>query len=713
MDRGSHVICWAAAILVAVAPLPFGSVDPLPAAALEVCLMLLAIAWVAMRRRAGLTPLPWNDPILVTGVALVVYGLLQMTPAPEGLMELLSPATVALKGSYAPAPPDWPSLSLHPYATWRSCLRGICWTLAALMVRHNAGGSSGRRVVAGGLVAGGLFQAGYGLFEFISGRQHIFGYTKRYFTDVATGTFISRNNYAAYLEMAIPMALAFAVLRLGRGEAGSRTGTGGPAPAIPLKRRLAAATGREGFGALLLLMASFLMMTALLMARSRMGIAAIAAALVLGAVAVAMRGRSRRFALASVAVAGMAALFATQIDIAPVVERFRNSSGELQGGFGRLQVWRDAVPMLGTYPMLGSGLGTWEMAFSPFRTDTAQVRVDFAHNDYLEFLAEAGLAGTIILAAGTALAVRRHAKAWSGRGRQDEIALAAGIGLAALGLHSFTDFHLSIPADALAAAVLVGLLLGRPYETGPSRPTPVEARIGAGGILPLTACALLLAAAALAAASPAWAQMRSAASGMTGVAVPKEDPESIDAGPVVAWAGAPDDDLCPACRLEPWNGMRWIEAAARARRRLLGDVEAIVRVQAEGQIPDPAARLYLARRIDAAADLARRGLVLAPASGRGHLEAGLLHFGRFMLVGLPPGASEDFVEARTEFARALTLQPWLAATHRRVARLMIPFWGQCDDADRAFIQKVCRRALQIDPWASDLKEALARMEGSS
>src|SRR5678816_1977169 len=281
MSRGSYSICWVVALLVAAAPLPFGSVDPLPSAALLLCLLCLGLAWLTLRSLSGLTPLPWRDPLLLGGAALMAYGLFQMVPLPHAILSVISPGGAALRAGFSPDPGAWAPVSLHPYATWRSCLHIACWTLAAVMVRHCAVDLKGRLVVAGGLVAGGMFQAGYGLFEFISGRQHIFAYKKQYFTDVATGTFISRNNYAGYLEMAIPVGLALAMLALGRAtdiDGSSRSGS--------LKRRLANITGQQGFRALALLMVAFLMAIALLMSRSRMGIIATVAALVVGGLAV-------------------------------------------------------------------------------------------------------------------------------------------------------------------------------------------------------------------------------------------------------------------------------------------------------------------------------------------------------------------------------------------------------------------------------------------
>ena len=228
MSRGERFICWVMALLVATAPLPFGSVEPIPSALLQVCLVLAAILWVFMRSRAGLPALPWNDPFLIGGAVLLGYGLLQLTPLPFALVEALSPATAALKRAYSPETPAWTALSLHPYATWMSCLRLSCLALTAALVRHNSVSRRTRLTIAGGLAAGGLFQAGYGLFEFISGRQHIFSYAKTAYADVATGTFINRNSYAGFLEMTIPMALALAVARRG-GSIDAGTAREGPA----------------------------------------------------------------------------------------------------------------------------------------------------------------------------------------------------------------------------------------------------------------------------------------------------------------------------------------------------------------------------------------------------------------------------------------------------------------------------------------------------
>ncbi len=696
--RGSSIqICWIAAALVAAAPLPFGSVEPLPAALLEIAVLGAALIWILRRRGSGLPALPLSDPLLVAGAALLAWGLVQIVPMPASWLALVSPSTAVLKETFAPAAPQWAALSINPWATWRSCLRLICWVLAALMVKYNAVDRRGRLVVAGGLALGGLFQATYGLFEFISGRQEILGVKKQFFTDVATGTFISRNNYAAYLAMAIPMALAMAMLSLER--PGQRTGLGG------MPGRISGASGPQGFRALLWLLAAFLMATAMLMSRSRMGIISAGASLIAAGVVLALQGRSRRFALAAVGVAALTLLFATQIDILPVLDRFRQLSGEFGYGYGRLAVWRQTMPLLAAYPLFGTGMGTWEIAFSPFRDDATQVKVDFAHNDYLEFTAEAGFIGLLLLCGGAFFALRRQRR---GGSRQDEIGLAAGIGLGAVALHSLTDFHMSIPATVLSASVLAGLFMraSGPVSTGePAGPAAVRSRSAALRIAGSLACVLLVGALALAAFCPAvaWAQSAKAA---------HDDPDdTAETEPGPPDSAAADQEICPGCSLDPLNANRYFLAARTERRRLLRDVETLARAQVDGSLPDAAARRYVAGRLDQALELTRQGLALSPASARGHMEAGLLRFGRFALIGLPPEASEDFDLLVRDFRNVIALQPWRAASHVRIAGLLAPLYDLCAEADQAFIAHVTRRAAAMQPWRHDLKLAAERMAG--
>jgi O-antigen ligase len=88
--------------------------------------------------------------------------------------------------------------------------------------------------------------------------------------------------------------------------------------------------------------------------------------------------------------------------------------------------------------------------------------VDYAHNDYLQTLAELGIVG---FALGLALVWRimtRVVRLALFHQESPGWALALGLagGIAALLLHSLTDFNLYIPANAMTLAWICGLAAG-------------------------------------------------------------------------------------------------------------------------------------------------------------------------------------------------------------------------------------------------------------
>jgi hypothetical protein len=99
------------------------------------------------------------------------------------------------------------------------------------------------------------------------------------------------------------------------------------------------------------------------------------------------------------------------------------------------------------------------------------MRIEHAENDYLELLAETGVAG-LLLAFGAALALAARAQAGNEAtvgSLQRSVALGAASGVAALAAHSLVDFNLRIPSNALLFALLAATHLASRRSTTPSR----------------------------------------------------------------------------------------------------------------------------------------------------------------------------------------------------------------------------------------------------
>ena len=124
----------------------------------------------------------------------------------------------------------------------------------------------------------------------------------------------------------------------------------------------------------------------------------------------------------------------------------------------RSRMWADTLPMIRDFPIAGCGLGGFESCFHRYN-HSANFRVDFAHNDYLQLLAELGLAGFFPLIFLAALALAASIRAATRRAGEDVglLALACAGSMTAMAIHSIADFNLYIPANALVLSWIGGI----------------------------------------------------------------------------------------------------------------------------------------------------------------------------------------------------------------------------------------------------------------
>ena len=120
---------------------------------------------------------------------------------------------------------------------------------------------------------------------------------------------------------------------------------------------------------------------------------------------------------------------------------------------------RLSLPLVADYRWFGSGGGTYYVAFPKYRSPELTFTFDYTHNDYVQFMVETGLIGTalvgllvlwtFIIALCTQY-VRRDALS---RG----VAFGVTMGIISLMIHSWVDFNLQIPANALTFVTLLAL----------------------------------------------------------------------------------------------------------------------------------------------------------------------------------------------------------------------------------------------------------------
>jgi O-antigen ligase len=165
-------------------------------------------------------------------------------------------------------------------------------------------------------------------------------------------------------------------------------------------------------------------------------------------VVVGSRVRATRLVLVVLVVVLAAALVLLSGRLA---ERFSLDSPDRWGSF------RAAWDVFLRHPVTGVGPGIDQLVLARAAGGASLFR--YAHNEYLQVLAELGIIGGLLLVAFLALLMRRL---W--RDRVDAGALGVGglAALTALALHAGFDFVWHIPAVPLLAAAFVGVAMPQP-----------------------------------------------------------------------------------------------------------------------------------------------------------------------------------------------------------------------------------------------------------
>jgi O-antigen ligase len=375
---------------------------------------------------------------------LALWPLLQIVPLPPAVWQMLAPERAT---SYLQVLGPWNlaagsfALSVQTQATLETSLRLLCYLQVFLLAVHWERQRLANPLVIF-LVVISLFEAVYGLVQYLTGFQYIFTVPKVFYTGDATGTYINRCKFAGLLQMALPFLLAGILF---------------PRPSAPLLRSLnARPASDDAFGTLARVTAFAVVLLGLVFSRCRMGMISIAVALLVVVTAALLR-RGRRAWLPLLAVLALPLTYALWVGISPVSERFEQLDPHV-GEQGRVELWQDALRAIRANPWFGTGLGTYNTISTRYQTYQFQYHIDHAHNDYLEYAAELGVPIALLLFGSLWWLTIRLAGSLRGLSRRSDLVLASGCcgAILSLLLHSLTDFNLAIPANALVLAWVCG-----------------------------------------------------------------------------------------------------------------------------------------------------------------------------------------------------------------------------------------------------------------
>lgn len=160
----------------------------------------------------------------------------------------------------------------------------------------------------------------------------------------------------------------------------------------------------------------------------------------------------------------------------------------------KYQIWRDAFQVFTEFPWIGIGLGAFPDVFSVRKTFHGEGSILFAENEYLQWLLEAGLAGTLfaLILAFCATVILKNGLLADRISRKGLFhgAMAALIGMI---VHAAFEFTFQVMAVALLAGTLFGYAMGLAQRST----RKVEPLPGRGDMIGTTILAVFIALASI------------------------------------------------------------------------------------------------------------------------------------------------------------------------------------------------------------------------
>ncbi|MEP7211771.1 MAG: O-antigen ligase family protein [Acidobacteriota bacterium] len=417
----------------------FGAVDPISTGLLAIAAAVTLLLWVAESWKSAQLAINL-DELYLPIVGLIVIGIIQMLPlrgdpATQGLLSI----------------PLSSSLSLDPHATRMFTVR-----LVIMLVFFAAASTfidSKKKIVncALAIVVFGAAMAFFAILQRMSGTDAIYG-LRRSAQAIAFGPFVNQHHFAAFMVMTSGLTLG---MLIGRGVA------------------------REW--RLFLAIAAVLMGIGVIFTGSRGGLLSYGGVIAVTALLSYLklrdsdRGESRVGRMA--ALAGGAAMFVSVIAVAFFLgagEALFRGLGPDQSDItsGRSHFWGVAWQIFTDHPFIGAGFDAFGVAFTRYDTWAGIYRIEQAHNDYLQTLADGGVLAFVCIAAFIYLFARKSltAIARSTDEMRTNVAIGAFAGCVGIMIHSIFDFPLRTPSNSIFFLLLVVLACAWvEKEGGPSK----------------------------------------------------------------------------------------------------------------------------------------------------------------------------------------------------------------------------------------------------
>jgi O-antigen ligase len=406
-ERG--ILALILAILV-FGPLSYGAVDTLPFLIIQGLAAGILVLWIA---RLWLNPRPqflW-PPICWAVLGFTLYAVVRYLAADI------------------------------EYVARQELIRVLVYVFLFFAILNNLQRQEYTQIAVLTLVFLAMAISGYAIYQFLTHSDRVWFALKPY-PHRGSGTYINPNHLGGFLEMLAPLGLAFA-----------------------LSSRL------NHVGKIFVGYASLVILVGIAVTVSRGSWIATTLALLLFFVILIFHRAHRLAAFLALLLIICGAAF-----LIPKSQFFHQRARQLVTKTGqidddaRFDIWGSAYHIWRENPWWGAGPAHFDRRFRAFRPETMQMQPERAHNDFLNTLVDWGIVGATLVTVVFVLLGLGVAKTWSAvritqrdigekkRSNKFAFVLGASIGLVAILVHSFVDFNMHIPANAIIAVTLMALL---------------------------------------------------------------------------------------------------------------------------------------------------------------------------------------------------------------------------------------------------------------
>ncbi len=327
------------------------------------------------------------------------------------------------------------------YVARQELIRVLVYVFLFFAVLNNLHSQDSTQIISFTLIFLAMVISCHAVYQFLTGSTRVWNLIVDN-GHRASGTYTSPNHLAGFLEQLLPLGIAYAL-----------TGRSRPVVKVLL-----------GYAALVAL-------AGILVTQSRGSWLSSGLALFPFFGVLASHRRHRLPALTALIVVAGAAFWL--IGRSYMLQfRLKSLPAEVQGAeyATRVAIWRSTIRMWQDHFWWGGGPGHFDYLFRSYRPETVQMRANKAHNDYLNTLADWGVAGAVPVFSACLLLALGAVRSWRAvritpsdlggkRGsNKSAFVLGASFGLLALAIHSLVDFNMQIPANAILAVSLIALL---------------------------------------------------------------------------------------------------------------------------------------------------------------------------------------------------------------------------------------------------------------